>query len=63
MITNIKSETFKIEFKDINIYNVLSSLAILNELNLNINQVIPLYKDYEPSDGRENSLSEDITKL
>ena len=52
MITNIKSETFKIEFKDINIYNVLSSLAILNELNLNINQVIPLYKDYEPSDGR-----------
>ena len=52
LITKIKNQILKIEFKDINFYNVLSSLAVLNELNLNINQVIPLYKNYEPSDGR-----------
>ena len=52
LITKIKNEIFKIEFKDINFYNVLSSLAVLNELNLNIKEVVPSYKNYEPSDGR-----------
>ena len=39
-------------FKNINIYNILSSLALLHELNLNIKKVIKYYYNYEPSEGR-----------
>ena len=46
------SKIFKIEVKNINIYNVLSSLALLKALNLNVNKILKLYKEYEPSEGR-----------
>ena len=48
----IKSKILNIELKDINIYNVLSSLALLLTLNLNINKIINCYKDISPSNGR-----------
>ncbi len=48
----IKEKILKIKIKNINFYNVLSSLALLDELNLNLNTVINNFKNYEPSEGR-----------
>ena len=47
-----KSKTIKLEIKNVNIYNILSSLALLNELNLNLSKAFKTYKSFEPSDGR-----------
>ena len=48
----IKEKILKIKIKNINFYNVLSSLALLDELNLNLNTIINNFKNYEPSEGR-----------
>ena len=40
------------EIGDINIYNVLSSLALLKELNLDLRKIIKYFKDYKPTEGR-----------
>ena len=48
----LRKKIIKLEIKDINIYNVLSSLALLDTLNLDINKVIKNFKNYEPSEGR-----------
>ena len=48
----IKEKILKVKIKNINFYNVLSSLALLDELNLNLNTVINNFKNYEPSEGR-----------
>ena len=45
-------EVVSLKIKNINIYNVLSSLAVLKELRLNIDKVTQVYKNFEPSDGR-----------
>ena len=37
----------KIQVNNINIYNVLSSIALLKELNLDINKIIKSFKNYE----------------
>ena len=42
----------KLQIKNINIYNILSSLAVIKELNLDCNKIINYYKSYEPVDGR-----------
>ena len=42
----------KIEIKNINIYNVLSSLALLKVLNLNFKKIISRYKSLVPTEGR-----------
>ena len=47
-----REEIFKIQVNNINIYNVLSSIALLKELNLNINKIIKSFKNYEPTQGR-----------
>ena len=51
LIVKVKNETFKIKIKNINIYNVLASLAVLNELNLNFKEIINKYKNSEPTEG------------
>ena len=48
----INGEILKINFKYVNIYNVLSSIALLKILNLNVKKIIKLLKNFEPSDGR-----------
>ena len=48
----IKDKFLKIENNNINIYNILSSLALLKELNLNLNNITNLFKKYEPTEGR-----------
>ena len=45
-------EVVSLKIKNINIYNVLSSLAVLKELRLSIDKVNQVYKNFEPSDGR-----------
>ena len=47
-----REEIFKIQVNNINIYNVLSSIALLKELNLDINKIIKSFKNYEPTQGR-----------
>ena len=39
LIVRVKKQILNIEFKDLNIYNILSSLALLNELGLDLNKV------------------------
>ncbi len=53
-VINVKVHDLKFEFeiKNINVYNVLASLAVIYELRLNINKVIHLFKNFEPSEGR-----------
>ena len=45
-------EVIKFKINNINIYNILSSLVVLKEFGLDLKKVIPLYKNFEPSDGR-----------
>jgi len=48
----IKEEILKFRIKDINVYNVLASMAVLQELNLNLQKSIQVFKNFEPSEGR-----------
>ena len=48
----IKDQKFHFRFKNINIYNILSSIAVLKELNLGLNQVANCLKHYQPTEGR-----------
>ena len=52
LIIKAKSQIFHLKIKDINIYNVLSSLALLVELNFDVNKVLNFYTNHEPSEGR-----------
>ena len=61
MFKNKKNDVYKIkvidqiirlECKNINIYNLLSSLAILKILNLDLSKVSKHFKYFEPSEGR-----------
>ena len=45
-----KSISFKIN--DLNIYNILASLAVLKELNIDVNKIKSIFKNIEPSEGR-----------
>ena len=47
-----KDEIFPLKTKNINVYNVLSSIALLKELNLNPKKIIKYYKIHQPSEGR-----------
>ena len=52
LIAKVKNEQIKLIFNNINIYNILSSLALIKALNLSLKKVINYFKDVEPSDGR-----------
>ena len=52
MIVKVKSQNIDLTIKDINIYNVLASLAVLKELNLNLTKIVKNFKNYEPTEGR-----------
>ena len=52
LVIKVKDQVLKLEVKDINTYNVLASLALLNELKLDIKKVIKHFKNIMPSDGR-----------
>ncbi len=52
LTVNVRNEIVNIKIKNINSYNVLAALAVLNELNLNSKKVLPLFKNIQPSQGR-----------
>ncbi len=52
IIIRIKNEILELQVGDINIYNVLASLAVLKEFNLNLKKTIKLFENFQPSEGR-----------
>ena len=48
----VKDEVIKLKTKNMNIYNIICSLAILKELRLNLDEIISVYKNFEASEGR-----------
>ncbi len=52
VVISAKNQIIKLSINDINIYNVLSSIAILKELNLDLNKVTQDFKGIQPSEGR-----------
>ena len=48
----VMNKVFKCEIKNLNIYNLLASLALLNVFNLNIENITKHLKKYEPTEGR-----------
>ena len=49
---SVKDKILKLRIRDINIYNVLASVAVLKELDLNLKKSIQVFKNFEPSEGR-----------
>ena len=52
LLVNLNKRIISIKVKNINIYNILSSLALLEELKLNLNKASKLFKYSQPSEGR-----------
>jgi MurE/MurF fusion protein len=48
----VKNKKIILEIKNINIYNVLASLAVIKELNLSLNNLKKIFRNFEPSEGR-----------
>ena len=48
----LNTKILKFEAKNINIYNILSALALLEELNLNLSKIKKSLKSYELTEGR-----------
>mgnify|MGYP000850479330 CR=1 FL=1 len=48
----VKDEILDLKFENINIYNILASLAVLKEFNLDIQKTIQIFNNYQPSEGR-----------
>ena len=49
---SIYSQTISFEIKDLNVYNVLSSIAVLKELKIDILRIIDKFKKFELLEGR-----------
>ena len=49
---HVKDEILELKVSNINIYNILASLAVLKELDLDIKKTVQMFKDYQPSEGR-----------
>ncbi len=52
IIVNIQNKILKFQIGDLNIYNVLASIALLNDLKLDLNKIKSNFKNIYPSDGR-----------
>ena len=47
-----RNEKIDFEIKNINIYNVLASIAVIKEFNLNLKNIKRSFKNFEPTEGR-----------
>ncbi len=47
-----RDQILKIKVKDLNVYNILASIALLKELKLDLKKVVRHFKYYQPSSGR-----------
>ena len=52
MSVKIDNRFFSLETKDLNIHNILSSIAVLKELNLELSKVFKTFKKFQPTEGR-----------
>jgi len=52
IIVSVKDTILNLKIKNINIYNVLASLAVLKELDLNLEKTVQIFKNFQPSEGR-----------
>ncbi len=52
IIIRVKDVILELKVKNINIYNVLASLAVLKEFDLNLQKTIQIFKNFQPSEGR-----------
>ena len=53
MVTiNIRDFSLNFKIKNINVYNVLASIAVLRSLKLDIKKTIKKFKSFEPTEGR-----------
>jgi MurE/MurF fusion protein len=52
LFLQVMNEKIYLEIKNINIYNVLASLAVIKELNLSLNKIKFIFKNFEPTEGR-----------
>ena len=48
----VKNKKIDLKIKNINIYNILASLAVIKELNLKLNDTKKVFKNFEPTEGR-----------
>ena len=48
----VKEQKINLNIKDINIYNLLASLAVIKEFNLDLNKTKDIFKNYELTEGR-----------
>ena len=49
---NINNRSLNLELRDINIYNVLASLAVLNALKIDVQKIKSILRNLQPSAGR-----------
>ena len=49
---SIKDQILELKIKNINIFNVLASVAVLQELNLNLEKFKKVFQILQPSEGR-----------
>ena len=52
ILFKVKDEKLDLTVKNINIYNILASLAVIKELNLSLNKTKKIFKKFEPTEGR-----------
>ncbi len=52
IILKVKDSIFEIKISNININNVLAALAVLSELNLDLQKTTQTFKNFQPSEGR-----------
>jgi len=52
IIIRVKDVILELKIKDINVYNILASLAVLKEFDLNLKKTIKIFKNFQPSEGR-----------
>ena len=52
IFVNIDNQSLIYEFRDINIYNILASLAVMHALKINIKKIKSLIKNLQPTAGR-----------
>ena len=52
ILIKVKEQKINLDVKNINIYNLLASLAVLKEFNLNLKNTKKIFKNYELTEGR-----------
>ena len=52
MLVKVDNQFLNLETKDLNIYNILSSIAVLKKLNLNLSKISKIFKNFQPTERK-----------